>query len=281
MKLSNRYISFAAAAVLSGCGGGGGGSGDPSSQPQQSNQSPGGYWTTNYTVTSGPNTGDSIKAVAIVSETGQLYYAARNQNNGCAEVGFGQISVTGDTVSGSFDGAVVQWTTIPGVNTTCAYSDGSISATGTISGVVNTGSSLTLTTDATTSSGTALGSETFDWAFNSSMYNTTSSLATVAGNYTDGGDTLSISGSGVIFEQDPASGCVLNGQVSLIDSQYNVYSLSATVSNCMGAAAAANGVSVSGLATLDQTVSPVQLEFGISGSVNGQYIVYIGDDPKQ
>ena len=266
-------------AAVSACGGGSSSSDPPPTPP--TNQSVGGIWTTQYTVTSGPNTGDTIKAAAIVTESGQFYYSARNQNNGCADIGFGQASVTGNSISGNLNGASVQYTTIAGVNTACTYPDGSTSAPGTISGTVSQRSSMTLTLTATTSMGTALGSDTETWTF-SNIYDESSSLATVAGNYTDGSDTLSINSNGAIFEQDPTTGCVLNGQISVIDAQYNAYSVSVTFASCTGNAAAANGLTMTGLATLDQTVSPAQLDFGISASgSNGQYIVYIGVDPKQ
>jgi hypothetical protein len=215
-----------------------------------------------------------IKAVAIVSENGDFYFAERNQNNGCADVGFGQASVTGNSISGNVDVAIVQWATSAGVSTTCTYPDGSTSGTGTISGTIAQRSSMTVTVSGSTSMGTALGSDTETWTF-SSLYDTASSLATVAGNYTDGSDTLSIDGNGVIFEQDPTTGCVLNGQISTIDAQYNAYSISFTPSNCTGSAAAANGVTFTGLATFDQTVSPAQLDFGVSANVNGSFVVFI------
>jgi hypothetical protein len=265
---------------LAACGGGGGGGGSSTVSSNNSNQSPGGIWTSQYTVTAGPNTGDMIKAVAIVSENGDLYFAARNQNNGCAEVGFGQASVTGNSISGNVDVAIVQYTTTPGVNTTCAYQDGSTSGMGTISGTVAQRSSMTLSVSGTTSMGMALGSETETWTFSSS-YDTASSLATVAGNYNDGGDTLSIDGNGVIFEQDPATGCVTNGQISPIDTQYNAYSISLTPSNCTGGAAVINGVTFTGLATLDQTVSPSQLDFGVSASINGSFAVVVAEVTHQ
>ena len=254
---------------LSACGGGS--SSDP---PPPANQSPGGIWTTQYTVTSGPNTGDMIKSVAVVSESGELYFASQNQNNGCADVGFGQASVTGNSISANINVESVQYTTVPGVNTTCSYPDGSTTATGTISGTISQRSSLNITVSGMTSMGTALPSDTETWTFSNS-YDTASSLATVAGNYTDGSDTLSIDGNGVMFEQDPASGCVLNGTISIINAQYNAYSLSFTLSNCTGGAAVANGVNFTGLATLDQTVSPAQLDFGVSANVGGSFAVVI------
>ena len=128
--------------------------------------------------------------------------------------------------------------------------------------------------------GTALGSETDAWT-SSSAYDTPSSLATIAGNYTDGSNTLSIDGNGVIFEQDPTTGCVINGRVSLINAQYNAYSLSVTFSMCTGSAAAANGVTMTGLAEIDQSVSPAQLDFGLSANVNGQSVVLVDEVTKQ
>ena len=128
--------------------------------------------------------------------------------------------------------------------------------------------------------GTALGSETSTWTF-SNAYDTPSSLATIAGDYTAGSNTLSINGNGVIFEQDPTTGCVINGQVTLINTQYNAYSVSVTFSSCTGSAAAANGLTMTGLAALDQTVSPAVLYFGLSASVSGRFVVLADEISKQ
>jgi hypothetical protein len=280
MKSAQRTtIPFLVLVSLSACGGGGS-SGDPP-PPPPTNQSAGGIWTTQYTVTSGPNTGDTIKGVAIVSENGNFYYASRNQNNGCTDIGFGQASVTGTAISGNVDFSIATFAASPGVNTACTYPDGSTSGTGTISGTIAQRSSMTLTANGTTSMGMALSSGTDTWTF-SSAYDTPSSLATIAGNYTDGSNTLSIDGNGVIFEQDPTTGCVINGQVSLIDTQYNAYSLSITFSMCTGSAAAANGVTMTGLVALDQTVSPALLDFGISASTSGGgFVVFVDELTKQ
>jgi hypothetical protein len=58
-------------------------------------------WKSQYTVTSGANSGDTINAVAIVTEQGDFFTAAKNANNGCASVGLGQGSVSGTTASGT------------------------------------------------------------------------------------------------------------------------------------------------------------------------------------
>jgi hypothetical protein len=221
-----------------------------------------------------------IKGFAIARENGTFYTESQNQTNGCTVVGFGQASVTGTSISGNIVFTIATYGLSPGVNTTCKYSDGSTSGTGTISGTITQRSSMTLTTTSITSMGTALGSSTDTWTF-SSAYDTPSSLATVAGNYTVGSNTLSINSNGVVFEQDPTTGCVINGQVSLIDTQYNAYSLSFTFAGCMGSAAVLNGVTMTGLAALDQTVSPAVLDFGVVATVNGNVIVLVDGISRQ
>lgn len=271
--------------LLTACGGGGSGSAvnsnvPPPPPPPAPNQDAGGIWQTQYTETSGPTAGDAIKAYAIVDESGSFYFALQDQNNGCAEVGFGQATVVGNSISGNIDVAVATFSTTPGVNTTCAFPDGSTSGTGIISGTVAQGSSMTLTDSVTTSNGTSLGTETHTWVFNS-LYDNPSSLSAVSANYTDGSDTLSIAGNGVIFEQDPTTGCVINGQISIINAAYNAYSMSLTYSNCTGSAAGANGYTLTGLATLDTTVSPAQLDFGVSTSTSGGGFVVLVDSLPQ
>ena len=69
----------------------------------------------------------------------------------------------------------------------------------------------------------------------------------IAGNYTDGSDTLTISSDGAIFEQDATTGCVVNGQVSIPNMSYNAYSFSVTYANCTGANSVLNGTTATGL----------------------------------
>ncbi len=126
--------------------------------------------------------------------------------------------------------------------------------------------------------GTALPTDTTTWTF-SNLYMNPSSLATIAGNYSDGNVTLNINGSGVIFEQD-ANGCVINGQVSTINTSYNAYAVQITISDCTGADAALNGASFSGLATLDTNTSPTTLLAGVNGTVGGQTYALFYEIPK-
>lgn len=266
-------------AVLSACGGGGGSSGGGGTPPPPTNQSPGGIWTVQYVESSGPNTGDTIQVKALVTETGDLFFAGFNTTNDCATVGFGQVTVSDASVSGSTDDTIVLFSRNAGVNTTCTYPDGSTSGTSTLSGTVVQRSSLALTVASTTSSGTALGSETHTWSY-SSLYAEMPSLSTVAGNYADGTDTLTVSSDGTIFEQDPTTGCVVNGQVSIVNPTYNGYNLSFTYSNCTGGAAVLNGVTATGLGYYDDSVNPNQIVVGLHTTVNGQVIVVAGILPK-
>jgi hypothetical protein len=268
-------VAFLIGAGLSACGGGGSDSNDP--PPPQTNQSPGGIWTVQYVQGAGAaNAGDTMQGQALVTETGDAFFALIDTVSGCAVIGFGQVNVSGSSVSGSTNDAVVLWSPNPAVNTTCSYSDGSTSATTTLSGTVTQRSSFMLTDSSTTSMGMALGSETNTWSY-SNLYSETPSLATLAGSYsTASGDTITISSDGTVFEQDPTTGCVINGRVSILNSSYNAYSISYTFANCTGNATALDGQTATGLGYYDDSVNPNQVDFGLHMTVNGQTLVLAG-----
>ena len=244
------------------------------------NESLGGIWKSQYTVTSGTDNGDTINALAIATEQGDFVTFAKNANNGCASIGFGQGSVSGTTVSATADWGVVQYTTIPGVVTNCTEADGTTSGTTALTGTVAQRATLTLTGTDTTSAGTLYPATTTTWTYNS-LYALTPSLSLIAGNYTDGSDTITISSNGEIFEQDPTTGCVINGQVAIPNASYNAYSFSITYGNCTGTNSALNGITATGLGTYDNTVTPNEFDAGWHGIVNGQLYIYIGVFPKQ
>jgi hypothetical protein len=132
-----------------------------------------------------------------------------------------------------------------------------------------------LTDTSTTSKGMALGSETNTWSY-SNLYAQTPSLATIAGNYADGSDTLTVSSNGTIFEQDPTTGCVINGQVSIVNPSYNAYSFSYTFASCTGNSAVLNGQTATGLGYFDNSVNPNQIVYGLHMTVNSQTLVLAG-----
>jgi hypothetical protein len=263
--------------LLSGCGGGS--SSPPPPPAPVAAQSVGGIWKTQYTVTSGVNTGDVINAEAIATETGEFYYAGVNANNGCAGVGFGQVSVNGTAISGADELAVVKYTNIPGINVNCTFIDGALSGTGTISGSISQRATLSITETETSSLGTQLGTQTTTWTF-SQLYMQGSSFAAIAGNYTDGAATLTISSNGVISETNATTGCVITGQVTILNASYNAYPVSFSFSGCT-TLTTLNGATVTGLAALDNAVTPNQLLLGARATVAGQLEVFAASLPKQ
>lgn len=137
--------------------------------------------------------------------------------------------------------------------------------TGTIAARV----SITASTQSTTDMG-AVSKGTLALSFNP-LYDQASSLAAIAGNYveTGSGTPVSINANGAIFSQDASTGCVVNGTAAIIDASYDAYSMQASYASCTGAAAVLNGITFSGLATLDTSVTPIQLIAGMTGSGAG------------
>ena len=156
--------------------------------------------------------------------------------------------------------------------------DGSSSATCTATGTIQERQSLAVTTNCTTDLGSTFSnSATLNY---DSLYDRDSSLSVIAGNYDDGGLVLNIAVNGVIFEQDPATACIINGQVSIIDSAFNAYDFSMTFSNCLGNFAILNGETFTGLAILDNTVAPEQLIAGMTGTVAGVTVSLVTSVPR-
>ena len=274
-------VSLLTMLLVSACGGSNTSSPTATnSSPVVNNQSVGGIWDTKYTVTTGPNTGDVITGIAIATENGEFFFGSVNDNNGCAEIGLGQASVSGSSVSGTLDWGLVQFTTNSGVATNCVDPDGSTYGTATITGTVAQRSSLTVTDTDTTSNGTVEPVLTTTWTY-SALYSETPSLNTIAGNWTFGSDTININSSGAIFEQDPNTGCVVNGQVAIPDASYNAYTFSISYSNCTGSDSVFNGSTATGVVYVDDTVTPNQLVGGWSVRVSGVLYVFVADMPRQ
>lgn len=81
------------------------------------------------------------------------------------------------------------------------------------------------------------------------LYGEPSSLASLAGNWDDAGNTLTVNADGTFFEQQ-GSGCVINGAYSIIDPTHNLYGVSFEITNCADSMA---GIPFSGLGYLDDT----------------------------
>ena len=269
MRLVCLFALTSFSLLLSSCGGGGG-----TNPPPVVQQSVGGIWRGQFTTTAGT----SVTGLALVTEEGKFFSEAKNLGNDCADVGMGTLSVSGDAVTGSEEIGIVNFATANAINTSCQFPDGSSWGSGTISGSVAQRSTLTLTGKGTTANGTALPSNTVTLTYDS-LYSESSSLGKLAGNWTGPtGLVMNINPNGAVFAQDPTSGCIVNGHLSMINAKYNAYSASATYSNCTGNASALNGLTATGLASLDDGVNPNVLYLGYSLTLaTGEVLIVVAD----
>ena len=156
------------------------------------------------------------------------------------------------------------------------FPDGSNSGTGTFSGTVSSGASISGSLQFATTDSTAIDSSwslTFD-----SLYNSTSSLATISGTYTDGaavvnqgvdplsGSSVTVSSSGVLFAQGSTNDCVLNGTITVTNASYNLYEVSYALASCSGSYAVLNGVQFTGMAEFNSSASPDKLIIAVTGT---------------
>ncbi len=245
MRHFARVLSLALSVLLISCGGGGG-YGGGGSNPQ--NASPGGIW-------SGADSDSPLQVTGIIDESGSLRFI---RADGVQYVGTAMTS--GNSISANFDAYTPFGST---------FADGSTHETGTLTGSIDARVSITASTQSMTDKGT-VSKGTLALTFNP-LYNQASSLAVIAGNYAEAGSgtAVSIDAGGAIFSQDANTGCVVNGTATIVDASYDAYAVLATYASCTGAAAVLNGITFSGLATLDTSVSPMQLIAGVTGSGGG------------
>lgn len=227
--------------VLAGCGGGGGGGGGGDAAPAQSAT---GIWQGQlfgaYGVdailhdeqTGGGITNDISCLVAETLELACLLFEVGTRNLTGGATGTVRVA-NGNQMRGSGT-----------VYATAGFflADGSTRANFTITGgTISERNALTLTIDGTGALTNI--SMTYD-----ALYERGSSLAVVSGVYNnffieDVLASLSIDAGGATFSQT-TSGCIGNGQVSIIDSQFNGYDVSLTVSNCPGLNGMYDGLAV-------------------------------------
>lgn len=258
-NLSRTLALFAALTLVSACGGGGDsvtlplGPGPPDLPPVTSDVPVGGWWMGTSMMTTGQQ--EKLELLAIVAEDGRAFFL---QENGV--MFWGTLQSSGDRITSTLVGAGLL---------SMPLWDGSASGNGTFSGTIWERSTIVGTQDFTTAAGGRMVSSvalTYQ-----SMYEDNSSLVTIAGNYADAlglsGGVLNIGSNGTLFLQDPASGCVVNGQVSIINAAYNAYSIRLSYSSCTGLDSALNGVTFTGLAGYDAGAG--QVIALVQGSVGG------------
>jgi hypothetical protein len=230
--------------------------------PPAAKASPGGIWR-------GTDSISGFPVVGIVDESGDFQFIRTDY---VQYVGTATVSAT-NSVTSTFEGF-----TPLGYQ----FSDGSTHGTGTVSGALKERTSMSLTTTFKTDTGTTTSNGTLDLTFDT-QYNRASALTTIAGNFLNpkSGAVVTVSSNGTVFSQDAASGCVLNGTVSIINASYNAYRVQFSYASCTGQSAALNGVQFSGLATLDNAASPEEALVGVTGQVGNVKLAVVYDLSRQ
>ena len=236
--------------LLAACGGGGSGGSGP-------DQAIGGAWV-GFDAIGG-------EVFALSTESGQLHWVLP----ATGEQGFGSGTVNGKKVTFNYTYVAPLGFTLD---------DGSTYASCTAKGTIRERQSITANTSCVTGRGGSFDNSvtlTYD-----PLYEVSSSLTTVAGDYDDFGQVVSVGSDGSIFQQDANTGCTMNGQVSIVDPQYNVYRVSFSYANCQGAYAPVNGSRFSGLALYDNTMATHWIIFGVTGVVDGVTYSLVSSMPK-
>jgi hypothetical protein len=224
-------LSLACAALVAGCSGGDDDSGaanpaaNPASPaPPAPTQSAGGIWI------GLPATNES--ATFYIAETGELIVQTTALGTTPPGIGFGSGAVivnNPNDVAGTYtlrslpSGPLILG--VPPPQQTC-----------TLDGTVTERSLMQVTVSCT--EGTNTTDRTFNMLYNPA-YDTDSSLADIAGNYTvpfrPQTNTLNINASGVVFGMlDNGPTCTINGQVQIIDARFNLYRFEIQLSLCQG-----------------------------------------------
>jgi hypothetical protein len=180
--------------------------------------------------------GKPVTEIALIAG-GKYYAVASSDQFGCADISGGTYSTAGDGF-GVFTGSGV---TLLMNNCTAPGGQGGY-VPYTLNGYM-LGAELNLSFDVAGVLVPTLGA-TMD-----KLYNEPSSLASLAGNWDDAGNTLTINPDGTFFEQQ-GSGCVVNGAYSLIDPTHNLYAVSFEITSCTSRLA---GIAFSGLGYLDDS----------------------------
>jgi hypothetical protein len=226
--------------------------GTPDSSATQA--SPGGYW---QGVSS-----DGRLVTLLVAENGKFHFIDEDLSQGSGTLVVGGTS----DVEGSFI-----FVTQPG----STFADGTTSATCSLSGNLSERQAMEITANCGTAA--VLHTELVASLGYSDVYESDSSLATIAGNYQGSKAVVNIAGDGTVFSQDPGTGCVVNGLVNIIDSAFNAYDFEFVYSNCTGAATAMNGDSFVGIALLDNNVTPEALYVVAIGDIDGADVSFEGN----
>jgi hypothetical protein len=216
----NKYAAILAALgiFISACGGGGGGdSGTPTPPPNPppapTPTNAGGVWEGS---TFNNDIQQTFQSVGVITENNG---EARFFNDEGQQIVLSGMSGTNGNISATLTGYAAPGTT---------FQDGTVVTTGTFTGTVVERTSIS--GDWSVSTGET---GTLTMTYND-IYERGSNLALGVGSWMDSfGVVYNVDATGAIFAQD-GLGCVYNGAVEIIDSSYNAYRVTMTVSNCPG-----------------------------------------------
>ena len=216
--------------------------------------SPGGFWQGE------DSNGGSISLV--VTEAGRFHLVNADLSQGSGVLGVSDAN----EIESNF-----QYVTQRG----STFADGTTSMFCALSGTIAERQTMTISVDC---SNTAGFRDTFEATLSSKeLYERDSSLDAIAGNYQGDKVVLDVAADGSVFSQDPGTGCVVNGQVNIIDNAFNVYDVEFTYSNCVEQAAMLNGSDFVGIALLDDTVVPEALFVAAIGNTDGDVPSFEGN----
>jgi len=262
-----KLVVIATLILFSSCGGGGGGgggSGSSASVPAVPNAATGGIWQ-------GRDPFSGADILGLVAEDGRSQFVVFDALPFTQY--WGTLAPSGNTLTASTFQAADEFTYY---------------GSATLTGTINARQSMTVTVAFTPAAGCApavcgssrTGTGTF--TFNT-LYNRGGALSRVIGNWQDvaTGQIYNINSSGVVFNQSAVTGCVINGQVSTINTTYNAYAVNFTYSSCRSPYAIWNGTQASGLVTVDDTVTPNRIYLGAQYRSGGVTYATYGEAVKR
>jgi hypothetical protein len=211
---------------------------------------PGGIWDLDNTVNGKP-----VTAVALIA--GGKYFALASADQfGCADLSGGTYAAA----SGVYAGSNFVGTGVTLLLDSCSTPAGDSGYLGYKLNGNLMGTALNLSFEVDGNLIPTLGA-TLD-----KLYGEPSSLASLAGNWNDAGNTLTVNADGTFFEQQ-GTGCVVSGAYSIIDAAHNLYGVSLEIANCTASTA---GIAFTGLGYLDDSdASAVHFVQIVSGSDPG------------
>lgn len=239
-----------AAIFLAACGGGGGGSSSsdtaaPVKASSSTDLPPGAY----YTVIA-YESGGTDEAVTFLSSSGRFVSAVDSPD------------ITVGTLEFGTDGSIT------GTGTNVFYTTSWETSSGSVNGKIQSKGKATLTA-------TAPGYESTVTLEREDAYSDLGvAPAEVSGtfsmNVSGSTTTITIAADGVLTGSD-TSGCVYNGQLTIPDTDYNVFEVSFTASNCGGADGELRDGQYTGLGAYDPDADEVQF-LGSDGEVAAAFV---------